>query len=81
MHGRNRSDLRKRINRAEAVREASREAGKLGRVVRSVLGTQIERFQMTYIRTPEMNILADETKIYDMVTKHFNEWFAIPKFA
>ena len=45
-----------------AVREASREAGKLGRVIKSVLDTQTERFLMTYIRTPEGNILYDETK-------------------
>ena len=51
MHGRNRSDMRKMINRAVAVCEASREAGKLGRVIKSVLGTQTERFLTTYICT------------------------------
>ena len=73
--------MRKRINRAVAIREASREAGKLGRVIKSVLGTQTERFIMTYIRTPEGDILTDELEIHELVTQHFNEWFAIPEFA
>ena len=65
--------MRKRINRAVAVCEASREADKLGRVINSVLGTQTERYLMTYIRTPERDILTDETEIQDMVIKYFNE--------
>ena len=81
MHGRNRSDMRKGITRAVTVREASMEAGKLGRVIKSVLGTQTERFLMTYIRTPEGDILTDEHEIHEMVTQHFNEWFAMPEFA
>ena len=47
MHGRKRNDMRKCINRWVAIPEASREAGKLGRVIKSVLGTQTERFLMT----------------------------------
>ena len=73
--------MRKQIKRAVAVREASREAGKLGRIIKSVLGTQTERFLMTYIRTPEGNTLSDEAEIHDMVTSHFTDWFVIPEFA
>ena len=36
---------------------------------------------MTYIRTPEGNILSDEALIHDMITNHFNDWFAIPDYA
>ena len=64
-----------------AVREASRELGKLGRVIMSVLGTQTESFLMTYIKTPDGIVLADEALIHEMVTKHFNDWFAIPDYA
>ena len=63
MHGRNRNDMRKRIDWAVAVREASRESGKLGRVIKSVLGTQTERVLMTYIKTPDGIILSDEALI------------------
>ena len=65
MHGWYRKDMRKKIIRAVAVREASRESGKLGRVIKSVLDTQTERFLMTYIRTPEGIILSDEALIHD----------------
>ena len=63
----------KRIYRAVAAREVNREAGKLGRVIRSVLSTQTERFLMAYKGMPEGVILSDETVIYDMIIKHFNE--------
>ena len=81
MHGRNRNDIRKGFSRAVAVREASREAGKLGRVIKSVLGTQTEMFLMTYIKTADGIIVSVEVLIHDMVKKHFNEWFAIPDYA
>ena len=64
-----------------AVREASRESGKLGRVIKSVLGTQTERFLMTFIKSPHGSVLADELLIHDMVTNHFNDWFVIPEYA
>ena len=73
MHGRQRTDLRKQINRAVAVREASREAGKIGRVIKSVLGNQTPPYSMTYIRAPDGRVLSDEEEIHNMVTAHFNE--------
>ena len=81
MHGRNRNDMRKGFNRAVAVREASRESNKLGRVIKSVLGTQTERFLMAYIKSQDGIIVTHEVLIHDMVTNHFNEWFAIPEYA
>ena len=65
--------MRKRINRAVVFREASREVVKLGFVIKSVLGTQTKRFLITYMRTPEENMLPDQTEMHDMVTNHFDE--------
>ena len=36
---------------------------------------------MTYIKTPEGRVVADEIEIHNMVTEHFNEWFAMPEDA
>ena len=69
------------FNRAVAVHEASREAGKLGRLIKSVLGTQTKRFVMTYIKSADGIIVSDEVLIHDMVTKHSNEWFAVPEYS
>ena len=40
-----------------------------------------ERFLMTYIKTSAGTILTDEALIHEMVTKHSNDWFAIPDYA
>lgn len=39
MKGRKRTEKRKQVNKAVAVREANREMGKVGQVIKSVLGT------------------------------------------
>ena len=81
IHGRKRTEERKQVNKAVAVREASREIGKVGRVIKSVLGTQTARYNMTYTKTSEGRAMPDEEKIHNMVTAHFKEWFAMPEYA
>ena len=85
MHGRKRKEERKQINKAIAVREASREAsremGKVRRVIKSVLGTQTERYTITYIKPPEGRVVSDEEEIHNMPIVHFNERFAMPDYA
>ena len=81
MHGRKRLEDRKQMKKSVQLREASREMGKVGRVIKSVLGTQSERYTMTFIKTPEGRVVTDEEEIHNMVTAHFNEWFAMPDNA
>ena len=35
---------------------------------------------MTYIKTPEGRVVSDEEEMHNMVTAHFNEWFAMPEY-
>ena len=36
---------------------------------------------MTYVKTVEGRVVSGEKEIHNMVTAHFNEWFAMPKYA
>ena len=63
MHGRKRVNVRELINRAVTIREANREAEKDSRVIKSVLATQTERYNMTCIKTPNGRVVSDEEEI------------------
>ena len=47
----------------------------------SVLGSQTERYTMTYIKTPLGGVVSDEEEIRNMLTANFNQWFAMPEYA
>ena len=81
MHGRKRLKERKQMCKAVQLREASRELGKVGRVINSILGNQSKKCTMQYIKTQEGRVVTDEEEIHNMVTAHFNEWFAMPANA
>ena len=78
IHGRRRTEEKKQMSKAVQVREASRELGKVARVIKSFLGTQSERYTMTYIQTSKGRVVTGEEKIHNMVRAYFNKWFAMP---
>ena len=45
------------------------------------MGTQKDRYTMAYIKAADGRVIADEVEIHNMVTSHFNEWFAMPEYA
>ena len=83
LQGRLRKDMRMRISEAVANRERAREAGRTGKVLRSVLGhhgKQRDRYLLEQIRSDE-GVLADAKTIHDITTEHFRRWFAVPSWS
>jgi hypothetical protein len=77
MHGRRRSELRTKISAAVANRERLYQEGKLGRVIKSVLGTESNRFDYDSLQTPE-GIITEPTAVHNKVASHFQDWFEGP---
>ena len=66
-------DVIKTINKAVAIREASRVSRDSRLFYQSVLGTPTERYTMTYFKTPDGRVVSDE--------KDINKQFAMPEYA
>ena len=75
MHGRQRSELRSSISAATALRERLLQEGKLGRVIKSVLGTETNKFNYDSLHTRE-GIVTDPVEIHNEVAGHFQQWFS-----
>ena len=78
-HGRARTELRKRLNNHVAFREEKRGEGKTGYVIRSILDSHKQGFCMDVLHDPATDdITTDPIRIYELATKHFEEWFGDP---
>ena len=75
MHGRQRSELRSSISAATALRERLLQEGKLGRVIKSVLGTETNKFNYDSLHTRD-GIVTDPVEIHNEVAGHFQQWFS-----
>ena len=78
IHGRQRAELRTNISAAVALRERHLQEGRLGKVIKSVLGTEQSRFEYAALHTNN-SILTDPIEIHNKVAEHFQEWFSSPK--
>jgi len=77
LQGRLRAMYRRQISTAVANREEMREAGKTGRVIKSVLGPfgkTRERFLLERLDCGE-GLTSDSATIHTKVTEHFRKWF------
>ena len=80
MHGRARKDKRQQISKAVAQREQAREAGRTGKVLRSIMGhhgKQRERYLLEQVRVDE-GVMADARNIHEITSAHFEKWFGVP---
>ena len=77
MHGRQRSEHRSKISASVAARERLLQEGKLGKVIKSIMGTEKERFDYGVLSTAD-GIITDPTQIHNKVASHFQDWFAGP---
>ena len=73
MQGRRRTEMRRSINDNVRKREDLRAQGKIGKVIRSILGTQREFFGMDSVRTLSGDVLTDAVDIHATMTAHFTE--------
>ena len=73
MQGRRRTEMRRSINDNVRKREDLRAQGKIGKVIRSILGTQREFFAMDSVRDLSGDILTDAVDIHATMTEHFTE--------
>jgi hypothetical protein len=78
IHGRQRAELRTNISAAVATRERHLQEGRLGKVIKSILGTEQNRFEYAALHTKD-GILTEPTEIHNKVAEHFQEWFSSPK--
>ena len=80
-HGRARTEMRMRISDRIRRREESRQAGKLRPVLESMLGPYRKRKEGYTMETLRINeqTKTDPKEIHDVLTKHFQEWFATPE--
>ena len=77
MHGRQRSEHRSKISASVAARERLLQEGKLGKVIKSIMGTERGRFDYGVLSTAD-GIITDPTQIHNKVASHFQDWFAGP---
>ena len=77
IHGRQRAELRTNISAAVATRERHLQEGRLGKVIKSILGTEQNRFEYAALHTKD-GILTEPTEIHNKVAEHFQEWFSSP---
>ena len=77
MQGRRRGEMRKSINENVRKREDLRAQGKIGKVIRSILGTQREFFAMDSVRDLTGDLLTDAVDIHATMTVHFTEAYAV----
>ena len=77
IHGRQRAELRTNISAAVATRERHLQEGRLGKVIKSILGTEQHRFEYAALHTKD-GILTEPTEIHNKVAEHFQEWFSSP---
>jgi hypothetical protein len=75
LHGRERSELRMRISEATAVREQMRIQGRIGKAIRSILGTQSTCFSYETLQMGD-KILTEPTEVHNAVAAHFQDWFS-----
>ena len=77
LHGRQRSEMRSSISAATAQRERLLQEGKIGRAIKSILGTESGKFTYDTLHTPE-GLLTDPVQIHNRVAQHFQSWFDGP---
>ena len=78
LHGRQRSLLRREISMHTARLEAARAAGKIGRVIKSVLQEDTELYTLESLTVPGQDTLTDHRTIHNVVTAHFQQWYQGP---
>ena len=76
VQGNRRRELRRSINKRVNHREDLREAGKIGKVIKSVLGTQREFFGMDSVRDLRGNLVTDAVDIFNTFGEFWEEWYA-----
>ena len=75
MHGRQRSEDRKNMKNASADREKAVAAGKVGRALKSILGTQQAQYDLNTLRLANGEMVTDPLIIHDTQVQHWKEWF------
>ena len=78
LQGRQRSLLRREINAHTARLEAARAAGKIGKVIKSVLQEDTELYTLESLTVPGQDTLTDHRTIHNVVTAHFQQWYQGP---
>jgi hypothetical protein len=81
MHGKERTALRKRINRQTNSNEILRSKGKIGKLIKKMMGTVPPTYPMDTLRIVEEEgkpsyVITDENNIHRKVTEHFVDWHA-----
>lgn len=74
-HGRERREVRKAINYNIRVRENSRVAGRLARVLNSLLDRP-RKEQLLSVVMEDGSVVANEKEFQEVLTDHFAKWFA-----
>ena len=79
LHGRHRTTIRRQMGRLVQYREDMRVCGRIGYVIKSIMGTFKEVFDLSVIRNEKGDILTDGAEIHKAVTEFFKSWFAMPE--
>ena len=79
LHGRHRTTIRRQMGRLVQYREDMRVCGRIGYVIKSIMGTFKEVFDLQVIRNEKGEILTDGVEIHKAVTEFFKSWFAMPE--
>jgi len=75
LHGRRRHMIRRQISDRVRLRENLRLAGKIGRVIKSILGSFRPQYKLEVLRT-DKGVILDAKKIHNLTTAYFRQWFA-----
>ena len=78
LHGRQRLILRREISVHTARLEALRAAGKIGKVIRSVLQEDGDLYTLETLPITGEDTLTDHRLIHKIVTVHFQQWYQGP---
>ena len=78
LQGRQRSLLRREISAHTARLEALRAAGKIGKVIKSVLQEDTELYTLETLTVAGQDTLTDHRTIHNVVTAHFQQWYQGP---
>ena len=76
LHGRKRQEARERISSKTKLREQKRKEGKLGKVIKSVVGKKQLSFDMSWLRTSATSILTCPIEILLALNEAFRIWHA-----
>ena len=75
MHGRQRSEDRRKMKNASADREKAVAAGKVGKALKSILGTHQATFDLHTLRLATGELVTDPIIIHNTQVQHWKEWF------